>query len=260
MRKRWLIVARASGMQLKMAIKDNVHSQLAQNIGQQILSGVYAPGAILPNEADWCRIYSASRTSVREAIKTLNAKGLLKSRPKIGSRVEPRENWNLLDRDVLRWHGAAKDPQEFLRTVQEVRRILEPEAAALAAERRTPAQLAALAKALQGMRDARSHAESVAPDVAFHIGLLSAANNDILTPFGIVIESALATLFEYTTTNNPAHAVAIDLHENIFKAIRLGNPKSARKAALILIGNTDEIVAQKRTQPRSVKRTATRSW
>jgi DNA-binding FadR family transcriptional regulator len=228
-----------------MIKKDNRDSILAQNIGQQILSGVYAPGAILPNEADWCRIYNASRTSVREAIKSLNAKGLLKSRPKIGSRVEPRENWNLLDRDVLRWHGASLDPQEFLKSVQEVRRILEPEAAALAAERRTPKQLAVLAAALQAMKDAKTRKDSVAPDVAFHIGLMAASNNDILTPFGIVIESALATLFEYTTINNPAHALAIDLHENIFTAIRLGKPKAARKAAMILLGNTDVIISQK---------------
>ena len=82
----------------------NLHRIVAQSIGNQILSGVYAPGAILPNEADWCRIYGASRTTVREAVKTLTAKGLLKSRTKIGSRVEPRENWNILDRDVLAWH------------------------------------------------------------------------------------------------------------------------------------------------------------
>lgn len=229
-----------------MIKKDNRDSILAQSIGQKILSGVYGPGDILPNEADWCRTYNASRTSVREAIKTLNAKGLLTSRPKIGSRVEPREKWNLLDRDVLRWHGASLDPQEFLKSVQEVRRILEPEAAALAAERRTPKQLAVLAEALKGMKNAKTRQDSVAPDVAFHVALLAASNNDILTPFGIVIESALATLFEYTTINNPAHEVAIDLHESIYRAIKLGKPNAARKAAVILLSNTDMIVNQKR--------------
>ena len=122
---------------------------MAQSIGNQILSGVYAPGAILPNEADWCRIYGASRTTVREAVKTLTAKGLLKSRTKIGSRVEPRENWNILDRDVLAWHMASMNPQEFFSSVQEVRKILEPEIAALAALNRTPQQLRAITEAFE---------------------------------------------------------------------------------------------------------------
>lgn len=234
--------------------KANIHEQLAQNIGMQILGGVYAPGAILPNEADWCRIYGASRTSVREAIKALNAKGLLVSRPKIGSRVEPRENWNLLDRDVLRWHGATKDPREFLLSVQELRKVLEPEVAALAAQRRTPRQIEAIETALTGMKRAATRADTVKPDVDFHLGLLAAANNDLLTPFGIVIESALATLFEFTSVQNPMHRVAIGLHEDIFKAVKAGNAKAARLATRRLLANTDDTVSRKKTAVSGRKR------
>jgi DNA-binding FadR family transcriptional regulator len=225
--------------------KANIHQQLAQNIGMQILGGVYAPGAILPNEADWCRIYGASRTSVREAIKALNAKGLLVSRPKIGSRVEPRENWNLLDRDVLRWHGATKDPQEFLLSVQELRKVLEPEVAALAAQRRTPRQIEAIETALTGMKRAATRADTVKP-----------ANNDLLTPFGIVIESALATLFEFTSVQNPMHRVAIGLHEDIFKAVKAGNPKAARLATRRLLANTDDTVSRKHVNTPRRRKTA----
>ena len=81
----------------------SLHLQLAGAIGEGILNGTYAPGTLLPNEAEWGAMFGASRTAVREAIKTLNGKGLLVSRPKIGSRVEPRERWNFLDRDVLAW-------------------------------------------------------------------------------------------------------------------------------------------------------------
>ena len=100
-----------------------VHSELAAGIGRRILDGTYPPGSLLPNEAEWGQMFGASRTAVREAIRTLNGKGLLVSRPKIGSRVEPRERWNLLDRDVMAWHRAALDERTFLLSLQEIRRI-----------------------------------------------------------------------------------------------------------------------------------------
>jgi DNA-binding FadR family transcriptional regulator len=221
----------------------NLHRKVAQSIGNQILTGVYAPGAILPNEADWCRIYGASRTTVREAVKTLNAKGLLKSRTKIGSRVEPRENWNILDRDVLSWHIAAMDPREFFVSVQQVRKILEPEVAALAAVNRTSAQLRTISEAFEDMRSAKRGRDSVEPDVRFHLALLAAANNALLSPFGIMIESALTNMFEFTSTHNPEPDIFIPRHESILKAVAKGNPNAARRAAQILLDDTDLTIA-----------------
>lgn len=239
--------------QLTKSSDSNLHRKLAQSIGNQILTGVYAPGAILPNEADWCRIYGASRTTVREAVKTLNAKGLLKSRTKIGSRVEPRENWNILDRDVLAWHIAAMDPQEFFVSVQQVRKILEPEIAALAAVNRTPQQLRVITEAFEGMRNAKSGRDSVVPDVKFHLALLAAANNALLTPFGIMIEFALTHMFEFTSTHNPEPDIFIPKHESILKAVVRGNASAARKAALNLLIDTDQTIAGFSTKGKTQK-------
>src|SRR5262249_30265940 len=113
----------------------SVHASLASEIGQRIVRGDYPPGTILPNEQQWSQTFDVSRSAVREAIKMLMAKSLLASRPKVGSWVEPRERWNLLDRDVLSWYSASPNREAFLRTVQEFRYIIEPEATALAAER-----------------------------------------------------------------------------------------------------------------------------
>jgi DNA-binding FadR family transcriptional regulator len=223
--------------------ESNLHRKVAQSIGNQILTGVYAPGAILPNEADWCKIYGASRTTVREAVKTLNAKGLLKSRTKIGSRVEPRENWNILDRDVLSWHIAAMDPREFFASVQQVRKILEPEVAALAAVNRTAAQLRAITQAFDDMSSAKRGRDSVEPDVRFHLALLAAANNALLSPFGIMIESALTNMFEFTSTHNAEPEIFIPRHESILKAVARGNPSAARRAAQVLLEDTDTTIA-----------------
>ena len=228
--------------QRRGAIQPNLRHKLAQSIGQQILKGIYAPGAILPNEADWCRIFGASRTAVREAIKTLNGKGLLASRPKVGSRVEPRERWNMLDRDVIAWHFAAMERAEFLRSTQEARKVFEPGIAALAALKRTPLQLTRLDAAMEAMRAAKYGRAMVAPDVEFHLALLAAANNDLMASFGLVIEWALPNLFEVTSRINPAPDNVVPLHEAVVKAVRRGNPEAAKRAMMQLLDDTDEIV------------------
>lgn len=218
-----------------------VHSELAAGIGRRILDGTYPPGSLLPNEAEWGAMFGASRTAVREAIKTLNGKGLLVSRPKIGSRVEPRERWNLLDRDVMAWHRAALDERTFLLSLQEIRRILEPGAAVLAAERRSTTQLAALESALADMQAAAADPEAmVEADVRFHLALLTAANNELLAPFGIVIEQALASMFAYTTSHAVHPEQMLPLHAEVVKAIAAGSPEAARKAVTALLDDTDE--------------------
>ncbi len=218
-----------------------VHSELAAGIGRRILDGTYPPGSLLPNEAEWGQMFGASRTAVREAIRTLNGKGLLVSRPKIGSRVEPRERWNLLDRDVMAWHRAALDERTFLLSLQEIRRILEPGAAVLAAARRSPAQLAALERAFTDMQSAEVSSEAmVEADVRFHLALLAAANNELLVPFGIVIEQALASMFAYTTSHAVHPEQLLPLHAAVLRAVASQSPEAARKAVTALLDDTDE--------------------
>ncbi|MCB1377109.1 MAG: FadR family transcriptional regulator [Alphaproteobacteria bacterium] len=230
-----------------------LHVELAQEIGEGILNGTYAPGTLLPNEATWGAMFGASRTAVREAIKTLNGKGLLVSRPKVGSRVEPRSRWNLLDRDVLAWHCAAMDRKTLLISIQEVRRILEPGAAELAARKRSPQQITRLEAALGGMRAARTAEAMVAPDVDFHVALLEAANNELLIPFGIIIEQALRQMFEFTSRHNPRPMGVIPLHEAVFVAVREADPAAARAAVIALLADTDEIIVRRASPGRRVR-------
>jgi DNA-binding FadR family transcriptional regulator len=227
----------------RKAAGGKLHSLIAQGIGERILGGEFAPGTLLPNEADWGLAYNASRTAVREAIKSLSAKGLIASRPKVGSRVEPKTRWNLLDRDVLAWHRSATDRKAFLLSTQEFRRIVEPGIAELAARKRSTKQIDQLVEALDDMRNAKTHADIVAADVLFHEVLLASANNDLLVPFNILIDETLANLFEFTTQRNPRYRQAIKLHEAIAKAVIAGDEVLARKAMLALLADTDEIVA-----------------
>lgn len=229
--------------------RSSVHAAIANEIGLRIVRGDYPPGTILPNEAKWSETFNVSRSAVREAIKMLMAKSLLSSRPKVGSRVEPRERWNLLDRDVLSWYAATPDQEKFLTTVQEFRYIVEPEAAALAAERRSDQQLAHILKACDDMGNAKTLVPRTEADARFHMAILQSSGNELLIPLGVLIESALKHLFIYVTreVNDLQHA--FHLHEDIARKIRQKKPDAARAAVRKLLRNTDDIIASSRRRP-----------
>ncbi|RTL94585.1 MAG: FadR family transcriptional regulator [Hyphomicrobiales bacterium] len=220
----------------------SVHTSLASEIGLRIVRGDYPPGTILPNEAKWSETFDVSRSAVREAIKMLMAKSLLASRPKIGSWVEPKERWNLLDRDVLSWYATSPDREVFLRTVQEFRHIIEPEAAAFAAMRRTDEQMAEISRACREMGEATNLQERTRADTRFHLAILRASGNDLLVPLGVLIESAFDHLFTYTTRELDDLQHAQKLHEAIERNIRLKRPDAARNAVRKLLANTDEVI------------------
>lgn len=214
----------------------------AEKIGQMILRGHFAPGVLLPNEAEWCKRLRMSRSVIREAVKMLSAKGLVLSRPKIGTRVQPRERWNLLDRDVLLWYAASAGKQTMLDSIQQMRRIFEPEAAALAAINHDQAQMEAISIACHEMGTAPTLEERIEADVRFHRAILQASGNEFLVPFGFLVESALVEVFDHVTRKigNLHHAQG--LHEDIERAIRRRRPEAARRAARRLLADTDHIV------------------
>ena len=222
-----------------------MHASLASEIGLRIVRGDYPPGTILPNEAKWSETFEASRSAVREAIKMLMGKSLLsRPAPRSAAGSSRSERWNLLDRDVLAWYAMSPDRETFLRTVQEFRHIIEPEATALAAKRRSPEQMAEISAACREMGTATSLPERTAADTRFHLAILRASGNDLLVPLGVLIESALSHLFVYVTreANDLRHAQK--LHENIERAVRLQRPDAARTAVRKLLANTDEIIGR----------------
>lgn len=225
--------------------RKSLYTKVAHDLGQRIVRGDYRPGALLPNEAECGQIYKVSRTAVREAVKMLSAKGLIQSRPKIGSRVEPRASWNLLDRDVLGWYCESVDFQKFAHDVQLIRFMIEPEAAALAASHRTQAQLAEIAEAYQAMAEGvDDEAAWNAADVRFHLAVLNASGNEFIPPFGRVIESLLANLFSVTVGYLRNRLKVLPLHEAILDAIRAKKPDGARRAVRRLLETTQKTIDQ----------------
>ena len=224
----------------------SVHLSVAEVIGKRIVRGEFLPGTILPNEAKWAADFKVSRSAVREAIKILMAKNLLVSRPKIGSRVEPKENWSLLDHDILSWYATAPNREKFLVALQQFRTIIEPEAAALAAINHTEKQMLAISEACREMAVAPSLSERTAADVRFHLAILQATNNELLIPLGVIIDQALNNLFMLITRRAKDLHHAQGLHEKIERSIRLRQPQAARVAVRNLLANSDSLIKSKK--------------
>ncbi|HEY2985192.1 MAG TPA: GntR family transcriptional regulator, partial [Jatrophihabitantaceae bacterium] len=157
-----------------------LHGDVVEALGQRILAGELDEGETLDVPALEVE-FDVSRTVLREALRVLKAKGLIDARQKRGTFVQPRSEWRLLDPDVVRWQFAGRDDSRFLDDLAEVRGIVEPASARLAALRRDDADIAAMEKALETMSAAvRGEADAVEADLSFHRALLAATHNELL--------------------------------------------------------------------------------
>lgn len=215
--------------QVKEGRPRSVHAWVAYELGTRIVSGVYSPGEYIPNEATIGEELEVSRTALREAFKILTAKGLIESRPKLGTRVRPKECWNMFDSDVLKWSFESTPSPEFLRSLFEVREIIEPNSAALAAKRATPEQIAAIEKAYQAMEEAEAGTEDVIlTDIDFHMAILRATNNEFMISLGQSIKTALMGLFRISSSEESEFVASLPGHKAVFLGIRDGDSERAR--------------------------------
>ena len=173
----------------------NVHGNTLDRLGEAVVAGRYLPGSSIPPEPMLCEELGVSRTVVREAIKSLVAKGLVVTGPKVGTRVLPEEHWNWFDPDVVVWHSKIGLSREFLRDLQELRRVVEPAAVRLAAERATAQDIAEIETAYIGMKAAiEQGGDYVTSDLRFHQGLLRACHNRMLVQMSKALSALLRTL------------------------------------------------------------------
>lgn len=236
-----------------MQIK-NVHGNTLDRLGEAIVAGRFPPGSSVPPEATLCTELGVSRTVVREAVKSLVAKGLLSTGPKVGTKVLPSEQWNWFDPDVVAWQSKAGMTREFLREVQELRRVVEPAAVRMAAERATDKDLAAIEAAYAGMKDAiENGGDYVHHDLAFHQGLLRASGNRMVVQMSRALGALLRTAFEISTSRPDGPATSLPLHRAVLDAVIARNAARAEKAALQLIDSArddiEEVLASRRKLP-----------
>ena len=226
-----------------MSPAKNVLGHTLDALGEAIVGGRYAPGASIPPEPLLGEELGVSRTVVREAVKSLVAKGLLVTGPKVGTRVLPSDQWNWFDPDVVAWQGKAGLTREFLRDMQELRRVVEPAAVRLAAQRATVRDIDEIEAAFAGMRQAVEHGgDYVRHDLAFHQGLLRASHNRMVVQMSKALGVLLRTSFEISTTRPNGTADSLPLHREVLDAVAARDPVRAERASLVLIdGAADDI-------------------
>lgn len=210
--------------------KLRIHQALARRIGTAILFGKHQPGDSLGTEIDLSAAFKVSRTAYREAMRILTAKGLVESRPKAGTQITPRSRWNLLDPDILAWMFSGKPDETFVRDLFELRGLIEPAAAAFAAERRTQKHVTEMHDALQEMRTYGLKTErGRAADQQFHRTLLEAAGNEPLASLASSVGAAVTwtTFFKQRHRTSPRDAIPD--HERVLRAIEDGDSGRARR-------------------------------
>ncbi len=211
-----------------------IHAGVVQGIGRRIVRGDLAPGEILPEQGQLSRQLGVSRTVVREATKVLAAKGLVESRSKRGTVVLPRSEWRLLDPDVLGWLTEAGLDPEFLESMFEVRLIIEPAAARLAAQRATADELEAVRAAFDAMAKATDEPSYLEADIRYHAMLVAATHNghlvQLVASFGPALQAGLRVLTRHGWEWPDFLEYSIGPHREVFDAVVARDPDRAAEA------------------------------
>ncbi|HEX2529266.1 MAG TPA: FadR/GntR family transcriptional regulator [Geminicoccus sp.] len=241
-------MAKAQGRS-KTAVQ-SAHRAMTEGIGLDILKGEFRIGELLPPPDELAERYKVSRTVQREAFKTLAAKGLVASKTKVGTWVMPERFWNMFDAELLEWRTRLGMDQRFIASLFEVRRALEPEAAALAAQRRSAKQVEQLRETVTAMAACTERHAFIECDLAFHVAITEASGNPFLQSLGGLIEAALGAAFARSTpvqgVEQLRHSAA--QHRTIFRAIEARDAEAAR-AAMIVVINTGAENARAQSAP-----------
>ncbi|WP_460166924.1 FadR/GntR family transcriptional regulator [Thermostilla marina] len=214
----------------------NLCGQVVHDLGLRILSGQVRPGESLPQEWALCDELGVSRTVVREAIKSLAAKGLVESRAKRGTIVRPVCDWNFLDPEVLAWQAGTDPDGRYLFHLTEFRQIFEPAAAAMAAERASDEHLAQIRSAFEEMEQAAdSVADFLEADKRFHVAILNATGNPLFGPVANVISTSLENSLRVTNRQAADNQASLPIHRKVLNAISNRCAPEAEQAMLALL-------------------------
>lgn len=228
-----------------------IPGMIARDLGVQIVSGRFKPGEILHGEIETSGRLQVSRAAYREAVRILAAKGLVKALPKIGTRVMPQAQWHLLDPDVLGWIFEFDPDEALLANLFELRRMVEPEAAALAAARRTDEDLAEMGAALKGMsRYGLGSDAGREADQRFHAALLRATGNAFVESLTAGVGAAVTWTTIYKGLHSPRLRDSVPDHQEVYLAVAARDQNAARAA----MANLVELALRDTTQARRLSK------
>jgi DNA-binding FadR family transcriptional regulator len=240
-----------------MARPSNFHAHLVDRLGREIVSGQIGLSGTLPREDELCAHFGVSRTVIREATKTLQALGLIVTGPRVGSRIQPVSAWRLLDPQVMGWMTDADMASGFQRDLLELRGMIEPTAAGLAAERATDEQLAEISAAMAAMTAADDKQAHQTADYRFHEAILEASGNLLLIQLKPILHAVLSASFGLSMHDHERARASLAIHRVVTDAILARDPERARRtmAELIAVARADmENAARTKTEaPQSAR-------
>ncbi|MDR3430249.1 MULTISPECIES: FadR/GntR family transcriptional regulator [Silvimonas] len=211
-------------------------SQVARILGMRVVGGEFRPGEVLPVEADLCAAYGVSRTVIREAIKSLAGKRLIEVSPKIGTRVLPFTDWNLLDRDVLAWRLDAQFDRDIVEDIFEMRLCFEPRASHLAALHGTPDDLRLIARGYGELANAGTNVRMAAQaDLDFHMAIINASRNGMFITIGGAIKAALRVSSGMLHRHGSNPGEDLPYYLGVHEAIAARSPAVAAEAMVKLL-------------------------
>nr|WP_239075027.1 FCD domain-containing protein [Streptomyces sp. SID10853] len=214
-----------------------MHGQVVDRIGQSLAADEIRAGEVLRLE-DVQERYGVSRTVAREAVRVLESKRVVTSRPRVGITVRPMNDWNLYDPQVIRWRLASPRRETQLRELAELRAAVEPSAAALAAtgagdEARRA--LSAHAQAMAGAAHAGDSRGFIAADAAFHRALLTASGNGMFAQLSEVTEELLVARRELLLMPEQVDMASVRRHQEVADAIAEGRAGDAARAVSTVV-------------------------
>jgi DNA-binding FadR family transcriptional regulator len=206
------------------------HAKVVHELGSQIVRGHLEPGSVVPTEENLGAQLLIGRSALREGVKVLAGKGLLESRTSAGTRVRPRESWNLLDPDVLRWRFSPASPEDIT-ILANLRVALEPGAARLAAESSSLALRRAVSLAMANLWATADDPEAfIEADLTFHRAVFVAAENDLLLYIHDVVSGALGAIRPIHTSSIGHNKETLPNHEIVATSIVRGHHRKAENA------------------------------
>lgn len=228
------------------SLPTGVAKEAVSVLGRRIANDVYLPDQIMPTEPELAESLGVSRATVRDAIKVLSGKGLVRTARRYGTRVRPVEAWNLLDADVVAWHEP-KHPRlrKMFAETTELRSIFEPAAAALAAERATPEQVDMILEAAYAMKPGNDDPSVLfAADCRFHATMLEATGNQMMNQLRSIILTMLRISYEFGVLSVDTEPVTRQGHIDVAEAIKQRDPAAARQAMEEMLENNRNTARQ----------------
>lgn len=214
--------------------------RLTESFGKQIVQGTYLPGTALPSEAELCERFDTSRNVMREVIKVLSTKKLIDAQRHRGLFVMPQEQWNYLDADVLEWALEKGTNPALIKSLIEVRSLIEPTISRWAAERATAVDLVAIEANFNEMAANMNNIHVFQEaDIRFHKAILDATHNMVIQQLSDAVSALQRAIFDYTFLSGIDHMqLTIKEHQDLFEAIRRKNPLAAEEASYKMVSRT----------------------